>query len=123
MYQCKQAQCSGGSACIFELNKRTAPHAQTATTRRTTTCDQGECRGWYIVGYQSAPLTAAEENSGGDLELVQSGNESFNLQRVAQLKEGRTIVDLALVYPGTLFSMQVWSQESLPWERLVSEGL
>ena len=62
-------------------------------------------------------------DSGGKPRAVQSGNESFNLERIAQLKDGRNIVDLALVFPGTLFSMQVWSQESLPGTPHVRKGL
>ena len=121
VHQCKQAQCSSVGTCIYELNKEDgAPCTDGDDETYYDECEQGECRGWYIVGYQSAPLTRAEATAAANLELVQSGNESFNLERIAQLKDGRNIVDLALVFPGTLFSMQVWSQESLPWERRTS---
>ena len=118
--QCMVAQCSSkDGSCVFTLNQPDGYRCDDGdpTTLRDE-CDGGECRGWTLIARQGAtePLTMYQADYVRDLETVTIGNSTFNLAEAARLKGDRTHIELALVWPDTLFSAQVWSQESMPWE-------
>ena len=103
-------------------------------------CDNGECRGWYLIAKQSAPFPQADMaavlsklRSGewaagtlsgasptytyvGDHVMLEWGQSTYlEPAKAFELHASHGAIELALRWPGTLFSMQVWSQTSLPW--------
>ena len=117
--QCKIAECdSNTQACLFPRDQPNGfPCDDGDPSTSHDECDDGACRGWTLIARQMDILSRAEAVGVRTGEAISIGNNSYELAKATELKGARERIELALVWPDSLFSMQVWSQENLPWER------
>jgi hypothetical protein len=117
--QCKQPTCKGGvcefSAGLSQVDGSPCDDGDSST--ELDECDAGVCRGWTLVARQSAPLADADAVLANPETKHESNSHFFDLGVVNNLMDDYGAVELAMRWPGTLFSTQVWSQTSLPWQQ------
>ena len=144
--QCKQPSCSasGDGSCEFVANR---PDGAACDDGDDATlldeCDAGECRGWTLVGKQAAPIASADvasalgasgavtdgastavayDNATGVVTLAGGGTFLFDVEFARRVVSSHGAVELAMRWPGTLFSTQVWSQTNAPHARGRRDG-